>query len=90
MSEHEKPTDIEPPESDVRPDSYAVRVDETHVHVWQYQITVADPEGTWQFVERLDRKRNPRLSLEQVRPKEPGADGYWLYSRSYDCTLDCE
>jgi hypothetical protein len=90
MSDAESPPSISPHRDDVLPDTYGIYVTDQHIHVWQFRVTLSDPDGEWYFVETLNRDSDPRLSLDQATPMAPGADGYWMYSRSYDCTLDCE
>jgi hypothetical protein len=80
----------EPPRDEALPETYAVRVTDDAVHVWEYRATVADRTGDWQFVETLDRDDDPRLSLEYAELSPGTADGHWVYSRSYDCQLDCD
>jgi hypothetical protein len=82
--------EVTPERSDAIPDSYAVYVESQHIYVWQYRVNVSSPDGEWYFVETLDRDDNPKLSMEHATPMAPTADGYWIYSRSYDCELDCE
>lgn len=85
-------TDIpvpDPPREDAIPGTYAVRVTENAIHVWEYRVTVADPDGDWQFVETLDRGDDPRLSIEYAELSPGTEDGHWVYSRTYDCELDC-
>jgi hypothetical protein len=91
MSSEPAAPDATPARSDAIPDTYAIYVDEEHIHVWQYRVTVSEPDGTWQFVESLDRSDDtPSLSLEYATPMAPAADGYWIYSKSYNCEIDCE
>lgn len=84
---HPKP---EPARSDVIPKSYAVYVTTARIHVWQYRATIAEPDGAWHFVETLDRANDPKLSMDHASPMPATPDGYWIYSRTYDCELDCE
>jgi hypothetical protein len=79
----------EPPRTDVAPESYAVNVSDERISVWQYRVTPSARDGTWAFVEAFDRVDGPSLSLEYARFTAPADDGYWVYSRSYDCRLDC-
>ncbi|WP_018256115.1 hypothetical protein [Halomicrobium katesii] len=88
MASNDSPA-VEPPRTDAVPESYAVAVADEQIHVWQYQPTVANPDGDWQFVESLDRDGDPQLSLEYAEFAFDGEDGHWVYSRSYDCELDC-
>jgi len=88
-SEAPLPNDT-PNQTDVIPDTYAIRVDDEQIQVWQYRIDVSEPDGQWRFVETLDLDNDPELSLAYATPMAPSADGYWIYSRSYDCELDCE
>jgi len=80
----------EPPREDAIPETYAVRVTDEYVHVWEYRATVAEPDGAWQFVETLDRDDDPRLSLEYAEFALDTSDGHWVYSRTYDCERDCD
>ncbi|MEF8843155.1 MAG: hypothetical protein V5A62_16270 [Haloarculaceae archaeon] len=79
-----------PNQTDAIPDTYAIYVDDEQIHLWQYRVEVFEPDGQWYFVETLDRDNDPELSLEYATPMAPTAGGYWIYSRSYDCELDCE
>jgi hypothetical protein len=79
-----------PPRDDVRPESYGIRVTDDTVRVWQYRVTLAEPDGEWHHVETLDQTDQPRLSLEYATVAPPHEDGYWIYSKSYDCALDCD
>lgn len=90
MSNDTSTPSITPNRDTVIPETYAVYVTDTRIRVWQYRVRISDPDGTWDFVETLDRDDDPRLSLEYVEPMAPTSDGYWLYSRSYDCELDCD
>jgi hypothetical protein len=90
MSSETSVPNVSPKRSDVISETYAIYVDDTYVHVWQYRVTVSEPDGKWYFVETLDRDDDPRLSLEYATPMSPTAEGYWIYSKSYDCELDCE
>jgi hypothetical protein len=85
--DHPGPT---PERTDIIPESYAVYVTAEWVHVWQYRANISEPEGTWYSVETLDRKNDPKLSLDHATPMPPTPDGYWIYSRTYDCELNCE
>jgi hypothetical protein len=58
--------------------------------VWQFRVTLAEPDGGWTFVESQAHEKDPRLSLEYATLSAPADEGYWVYSRTYDCTLDCE
>lgn len=78
-----------PDRTDVIPESYAVRVTEDRIAVWQYRVGIDDPDGAWTFVEMLDTAEDPKLSLDQARPMPPEDGGYWIYGSSYDCELDC-
>jgi len=70
--------------------SYAIRVSNRRVTVWQYRVDIAAPGGQWRFVEALDHDADPKLALEHATLTQPSADGYWVYSTSYDCELDCD
>lgn len=80
----------EPPRTSAAPDSYAIYVREATIHVWVYRVNAASPEGEWQFLESLDREDDPFLTLEYAKLAAPAVDGYWIYSRSYECKLACE
>ncbi|WP_311172117.1 hypothetical protein [Halobellus ordinarius] len=79
-----------PTRNDVIPDSYAVYVDPGRIYVWQYRVNISEPDGQWYFVETLDRDNDPKLSMDHASLMPPTGDGYWIYSRTYDCELDCE
>jgi hypothetical protein len=86
----ESAPDVSPERDDVQPESYAVYVDEEAIHVFQYRVTLAERDGEWYFLETLARADDPRLSLDFATPRPPSDGGYWIYSKSYDCRLDCE
>jgi hypothetical protein len=71
-------------------DSYAIHVDGRCISVWQYRVDISTPEGRWDFVEAFDHDDDPKLSVEQAALTPPTAEGYWVYSTSYDCELDCD
>ena len=73
----------------VVPDSYAIRVDDRGVDVWQYRVDLEEPGGAWQFVETHDAEDDLRVSLELATLTPPSENGYWVYSRTYDCETDC-
>jgi len=79
-----------PARTDVIPESYAVYVTAEWVYVWQYRVNIAEPDGEWYFIERLDRDTDPKLSLDHASPMPPESEEYWIYSRTYSCELDCE
>jgi hypothetical protein len=79
-----------PDRTDVIPETFAIYVTDQYVQVWQYRIGLSRPNGEWVFVETLNRDDEPRLSLEYAQPMPPASEGYWIYSKSYDCELDCE
>lgn len=79
-----------PERSETIPESYAVYVNDRRIHVWQYRVDISEPDGQWHFVETLDRADDPKLSLDHATPTAPDGDGYWIYSRSYSCEIDCE
>jgi len=81
---------VSPNRDDVRPDTYAVYVDDDDIHVFQYRVTISDREGAWYFVETLNHENDPRLSLDLATPMSPSKGGYWIYSKTYDCQLDCD
>lgn len=80
----------DPNRSETLPESYAIHVTDRRIHVWQYRVDLSNPDGQWRFVEMLDRERSPKLSLGHATLTAPDADGYWIYSRSYGCEIDCE
>jgi len=47
---------VAPSRDDVMPDSYAVRVCDAHIDVWQYRVTLSEPGGEWDVVETLARR----------------------------------
>jgi hypothetical protein len=71
------------------PESYALHVDDERIVVWQYRVDISDPDGDWQFVERLDRDDDPKVAMDYATLDPPTAEGYWIYSKSYDCELEC-
>ena len=71
------------------PNSYAIRVDEQGVDVWQYRVDLEEPGGAWRFVETHDSEDDLRVSLELATLTPPSENGYWVYSRTYDCETDC-
>ncbi|MEF8827481.1 MAG: hypothetical protein V5A31_08220 [Haloferacaceae archaeon] len=79
-----------PDRSEAIAGSYAIHVTDQGVRVWQYRVDVAAPGGRWRFVETLAHDADPTLALERTTLTPPSADGYWVYSTSYDCELDCE
>ena len=78
-----------PERTDAIPESYAVYVTTEWINVWQYRVNLSEPEGAWYFVESLDRANDPKLSLDHATPTAPTPEGYWIYSRTYSCELDC-
>lgn len=90
MSTESTAPKVSPNRSDIIPETYAIYVNDQHVHVWQYRVSISEPDGEWNFVETLDRDDEPELSLEYTTPMPPSSDGYWLYSKTYNCELDCE
>lgn len=79
-----------PDRDDAVPDSYAIRVDDRSIDVWQYRVDVSEPDGSWRFVEAHDAESDLRVSLDLATLTPPTGDGYWVYSRRYDCETDCE
>ena len=80
-----------PPErSDVIAGSFAIHSNERRISVWQYHVDISAPDGEWRFVETFDHGEDPKLSLEHATLTAPSEGGYWIYSKSYDCELDCE
>ena len=90
MSSESQPPATQPPRNDVLPESYALRVTDANVQVWQYNPTISDPEGEWQFVETIAQDNSPRFALDYAMLETPDDDGYWIYSKTYDCAMDCE
>ena len=88
MSEHTAKPETTPDRDDVLPETYAVYVDEQYIHAFQYRINISEPDGEWYHVETLDRENDPRLTVEHARPMPPASDGYWLYTKSYDCEME--
>jgi hypothetical protein len=89
MADSTTPPETSPSRSTAIPESYAVYVTDARISVWQYRVDVADPDGKWHFVETLKREDNPKLSLDYATLRPPAPDGYWIYSKSYSCELDC-
>jgi len=81
---------VSPPRTDIQHETFAIHVTDEYVTVWQYRITMGAPDGEWQLVETLDQDNAPRLSLDYATVHAPQDDGYWIYSKSYDCAMDCE
>lgn len=79
-----------PDRSEAIAGSYAIHVSDRGATVWQYRVDIAAPGGQWCFVEALARDADPTLALEHATLTRPSDGGYWVYSRSYDCELDCE
>lgn len=71
-------------------DSYAIFVTPESLQIWQYRHSMADPEGTWGFVERFDQHDAPQFSLTHATLTVPDDDGYWVYAKDYDCILGCD
>ena len=78
-----------PDRDDAVPDSYALHVDDRGIDVWQYRVDLEQPDGAWRFVETHDAEDDLRASLEFAALTPPSGGGYWVYSRTYDCELDC-
>lgn len=79
-----------PDRTDVPPETFAIHVTDEQISVWQHHVTISSPDGEWTAVETLPLGDSVRLSLEYAKPVAPTEDGYWMYSRSYSCELDCE
>ena len=60
-SESQPPEAARPPRDDPLPESYALRVTDGEVHVWQYNPTISEPAGEWQYVETIDQANAPRF-----------------------------
>jgi hypothetical protein len=54
MSDSTVQTDVSPGRDTDMPDSDTVCVTDDHVHVWQYRVTISEPDDEWYFVETLD------------------------------------
>lgn len=79
-----------PERSDVMAGSYAIHSDEQRIEVWEYRVDISAPDGEWHFMETFDHEKEPKLTLEYATLTSPVEDGYWVYSKSYDCELACE
>jgi hypothetical protein len=90
MAAETDPPEPTPPRTDVIPESYAIYVTADWVYVWEYRVNISEPDGKWDFVERLDQATEPKLSMDHASPMPPESEGYWIYSRTYECELDCE
>jgi len=90
MTTDSQTPNVSPTRDAARPESYAVHVDADRITVFQYQVTLADPDGEWTHVETLRRDADPRLALDQAEPMAPDEDGYWIYTKTYDCQLHCD
>jgi hypothetical protein len=90
MASSTTPPESTPNRNDVIADSYAIHVDERRISVWQYRIGISAPDGEWRFVEMFDYDEDPKLTVERATLTSPTKEGYWIYSRFYDCHLDCE
>lgn len=90
MSNEQITPTIAPDRTQVIPETYAVYVDDELIHVWQYRVRMSEPDGEWDYLETLAREEEPRLTLEYAIPMPADSEGYWIYSQSYDCELDCE
>lgn len=80
-----------PPErGDVIAGSFAIHSNERRIGVWQYQVDISAPDGEWRFVETFDHDDDPKRTLGHATLTAPSEGGYWMYSKFYDCKLDCE
>ncbi|ELZ33163.1 hypothetical protein C472_14662 [Halorubrum tebenquichense DSM 14210] len=79
-----------PERSNAIPDSYAIYVNDQGVDVWQYRVDVRDPDGSWRFVETHDAEADLRVSLDLATLTPPSDEGYWVYSKTYDCETNCK
>jgi hypothetical protein len=79
-----------PERSDVIAGSYAIHSNRRQIRVWQYRVGLSAPDGEWRFVEAFAHESDPKLTLDHATLTAPAEEGYWVYTRSYDCTLDCE
>ena len=89
MSTDTSPERPAPDRDDAVPDSYALHVDDRGVDVWQYRVDLEQPDGGWRFIETHDAEDDLRVSLEFAALTPPSGDGYWVYSRTYDCEIEC-
>lgn len=89
MRVEDAPPNVSPPRDAAMPESYAVYVVDERIHVWQYRADVTG-ETDWRFVETVNRDGDPRLTLEYAELTAPTPGGYWVYTKSYDCTMDCD
>jgi hypothetical protein len=79
-----------PDRDSAAPDSYAIHVDDQGVEVWQYRVDLEDPDGAWRLIETHDAADDLRVSLDFAMLTPPSGEGYWVYSKTYDCETDCE
>ena len=90
MSGNSSETRPEPDRDNAVPDSYAIHVNDRSVDVWQYRVDVNEPDGSWRFLETHDAEDDLRVSLDFATLAAPTSEGYWVYSRTYDCETDCQ
>lgn len=90
MADNISPSAPTPERSQPIPDSYAIFVTETALHIWQYRHSISEPEGEWEFVETIAQADEPQLSLTQASLTPPDDEGYWVYAIEYDCSLGCD
>ena len=88
-SESQPPEAARPPRDDPLPASYALRVTDDEVHVWQYNPTISEPEGEWQYVETIDQATAPRFTLEYATLTAPAGHRPWISSNAYDRATAC-
>lgn len=79
-----------PSRDDVMPESYALHISEETINVWQFRPTMTDPAGDWHHVETLNQNNTPRFTLEYAIIEDVDSSEYWIYTKSYECKLDCE
>jgi hypothetical protein len=79
-----------PSRDDVLPKSYALHITKNIISVWQFRPTMSDPAGDWYHVETLQQNNTPRFNLEYATIENVGGSDYWIYTKSYECRLDCD
>ena len=89
MNNDETRVTAAPERTNVVPDTYAIYVNGRSVDVWQYRVDLDEPDGDWRFVETHGAEDDLRVSIDLARLTPPSENGYWVYSRTYDCETDC-
>lgn len=89
MGTDDNQTRLAPGRSDAVPDSYAIHVDNQSIEVWQYRVNLDEPDGSWRFVEAHNPEDDLRVSVDFATLTPPADNGYWVYSKTYDCEMDC-